>query len=285
MSNLTQIPTDYKKYLDQTLHHYLPKMGKIRGLFNNVDIDSAETTPEYVRQTQTYAAATGFTSFSAPEVLADGSRAVLSSIGTEDATSTVLTYAEGYRIDRKLLSSGKPLVQQYITQHATESVNRIEVDINNTLLTNMASNASQSYTATATWSTTGDSVGDIIDAKAAFKDSSGGVDADFLVLHTNEWADLMKDQRMQSTDYIAGKPLESGSYVSRPLGLEVLPDTGLTTGTFLLGKRGMFGNLMIGENFKTFEYDEAEAGKSYAIIFSYIDQYQLPYYIMSGSGI
>jgi len=285
MSNLAQIPTDYKKAFDEVLHQYLPKLNRVRTVFDEVTIDSGVTTHEYVRQTQTYAAATGWTSFPAPNVIADGSRPELESIGTEDATSTPVTYGHGYRMDRKIMTSGRPIQQQFAMRHAKEAVDRLETDINNSLITNMISNAAQSYSASATWATTGDAVGDVIAAKNAFFDAAGGVQADFMILNTNEMTDLQKDTRFQSTDYTSSRPLDNGGFTPRPLGLDYIVDPAMTTGSFLLGKKAEFGRMIVSENYTTLSTSEGAAGMTFDTIFTYIDQYHKPYLLMAGTGI
>lgn len=283
----TQIPSDYLKYLDQTLYHYLPKMGKVRNLYNKIAGDPADTTYEYVRQIQSYAAATGFTSMDAPQTLADGADPNLDGIGTQNATATVVSHADGFRVQRKDLASSKPIVKSFIQQHAVEMVQRIETDANNTLITNMLSGASQSYSASNTWaSASGDPFGDLVAATSAFKDASGGVEPDFLILHTNESADLKTDERWVSRDYTSSQPADTGTWSAKPLGLELIVDTGCTTGSFVMGKRGMFGSLIETENFVTKEKDEGLLkGKAYGCVYSYIDCYQLPYLLMAGTGI
>jgi len=286
MSNLGQIPTDYKKFLDMFLHKYQAKENPVRSLFKNTNIDSADTTPEYVRLLQDYSAAKGFTSFDDPDLLADGARPQADSMGTEDATSTIKSYAKAYRLDRKLLKSSKSTIQSFIAEHALQKVQIIENQINRNLLTNMASNAGQTYTATGgTWSTTGDPVSDIIEAKQAFYDAAGGQAADFLLLNPNELGDIEKDNRFQSTDYVSTKQMETGTITPNPLGLKVVRDPAVTTGTFFMGVSGRFGEMMISENFDTTESDEGLAGKVHEIVFSYIDQYKLPRYLMYGTGI
>lgn len=285
MTNLSQLPSDYKKYLDQTLYHYLPKLGVVRNTFNVIDGDTADTTYEYVRQTQSYAAATGFTSLDAPQQLAEGARPEVDSIGTEDATASPVTYAKAFHVDRKLLSSNKPIAKNLIQQHAIGQVQRIETDVNNTLITNMLSNASQTYSASNTWSSSsGDPFGDLTSATMAFKDSSGGIEPDFVILHTNEAADLRQDDRWVNRDYTEGRPADTGSW-NNPLGLNLIIDTGCTTGSFVLGKKGMFGSLFETEKFLTTETDEGLAGKKFEIAYTYIDAYQLPYLLMAGTGI
>jgi hypothetical protein len=284
MNSLSQIPTDYKKFLDMTVHKYLPKVNKVRTLYNTVHADSGKTTFEYVRQTQSYAEAKGWTSFTDPTALADGSRPKLDSMGTEDASSTPTTYAKAYRLDRKILNSGDQLIKEFVGNYAMEKVNIIENYVNRTLITNMASNASQTYSASATWATTGDPVADIISAKTAFKMASGGMDADFLLVHPNEYADVAKDQRFQSTLYTT-KSIETGEITPKPLGLDVMMDSAVTTGSFFLGKKGMFADLIVTEDYVTTETDEGLAGKVHEIAFTFVDQYKMPYYLMYGTGI
>ncbi len=285
MGNLSAIPTDYKKFLDQVLHYYLPSVKNAKTLFNTEVRDSGQVTLEYARQTQTYAAAKGWTSFDDPGILADGARPTADSIGTEDATSTPTRYGKSFKMDVSMLNSSLPIVQQYITQHTVEKVNIIDNFVNRTLISNMASNAAQSYTATGgTWATTGDPVADVVTAQTSFKLQSGGIDADFMLVHPNEYADLKKDQRFQSTLF-TGKSIETGEITPKPFGLTILEDQAVTTGTFFMGKKGMFADLYVVENYLTFETDMGAAGKQYDITYKFVDQYKMPYYLMYGTGI
>lgn len=286
MSSLDQIASDYKKYLDQTLKHYLPTKKTAMDLFDVQNVDSGQVTLEYTKQTQSYSATKGFYSFDDPAGLADGARPRTDSLGTSDATSTATRYGTGYRLDRALLNSSLPIIQQYITQHAVEKVEIIRNYVNRTLITNMASNAGQSYTATGgTWATTGDPVADVVTMQAAFKQQAGGVEADFLLLHPNDYADLKKDDRFQSTFYTSTPSIQTGNITPRPFGLDVIEDQALTEGTFFAGKKGMFGKLFVLENFATYETDEGAAGKTYDIAHKFVDQYALSYYLLYGTGI
>jgi len=286
MTSISQLPSDYQKYLDQTLYHYPRKEALASTLYSKLPGDSADTTYEYVQLQQSYAAATGWTGFEAPETLADGVNPETKSMGTVDATATVSTHAEAYRILRKLETSSKPIVRSLLQQHAVEAVERIKVATNNTLVANMLSNASQSYSASNTWSSSsGDPFGDLVTAKASFKDASGGVDADFLILHTNEWADLQQDERWVSRDYTDSRPADTGTITARPLGLDVLVDTACTTGSFVLGKKGMFGQMFVTEDYVTKSETNLAVGTEYAVVYSYIDAYPLSYMLMAGSGI
>lgn len=287
MSELNQIPTDYKKLLDATLYKYLPKIQKIRPLFNQINVDPGQVTLEYVRKTQTYAAAKGWTSFDDPLALADGASPRMDSLGTEDATSSPTTYAKGFRLDRKLLNSGLPIIQSYIAEHAVDMANIMENYVNRSLLTSMASTAAQSYTATGgTWATTGDPVSDVMTAKTNFEVQADGVAADFVVLNPTNYNDLAKDTRFQSTLYTnSATVLPQGTIVPKPFGLEFVTDPAVTSGTFFMGKKGMFADIMIGENYKTFEVDEGAAGKKMESVFTFVAQFKLPYYLLYGTGI
>lgn len=286
MSGLPQIPTDYKKYLDQSLHFYLASVKNAKQLFNQRVIDSGQITQEYVRQTQSYSSTKGFTSFDDPGLLADGARPPKDSIGTEDATSTPLRYGKAFEVDVATLNSGVELVQQFISRHTVERVQIIDNYINRLLITNMASNAGQSYTATGgTWSTTGDAVYDVVTAKAAFKVQAGGMDADFLLINPITAAQLGTDQRFQSTLFTSSKSIETGKIVPNPFGLEIIEDQAVTAGTFFMGKKGMFADLLVAENYLTFETDIGAAGKQYEITYKAVDQYKLPYYLMYGTGV
>ena len=285
MSGLGSIATDYKKYLDQTLHAYLPTKKTAMDLFEVAQSDSGQTTLEYTRQTQSYSATKGYTSFDDPVAIADGARPPADSIGTEDATSTPTRYGVAYKLDRALLNSGVSAVQQYITKHTIENVEIVRNSVNRTLIANMASNAGQTYTATGgTWATTGDPVNDVVTAQAAFKQRAGGLEADFLLLQPNDYADLKKDTRFQSTLY-TNKSIETGNIVPKPFGLEVIEDQAMTEGTFFMGKKGMFATMYVLENFATYETDEGAAGKTFDIVHKFVDQYKLQYYLLYATGI
>lgn len=285
MTELSQVPTDFKKFFDEALKQYLPKRNQVRTLYSAMEVDPGTVTHEYVRQTQTYTEAKGYLSFRDPMTLADGTSPELDSIGTEALTSSPTTYATAYRFDRKLFNSSKPIQQALIAQHAVQMVNTIENKVNRLLIANMATNAAQTYTALGdTWADGGDPVADINVAKSNFFLRSGGVEADFILTHPTDYAAIKNDQRFQNT-FFTSKSLESGEIIPKPLNLEWMRDSAMTQGTFLMGKRGMFGNLMITENYKTFEKDEQAAGRELQGLFSFEDQYPLPYYLMLGSGI
>ncbi|MCK9603003.1 MAG: hypothetical protein M0R66_01280 [Candidatus Omnitrophica bacterium] len=287
LAGTQQLPTDWKKFIDTTFFAYLPKVKKMRTLFSETNVDPTQITNEYARMTQTYAEATGYSGFGTPITLAEGSRAVMDDFGTEDGTSSQVSKSLGFRVDRKLLSSGLPFQRDYVARHSVELMNSIENYVNGALATNMASNAGQSYSATGgTWATTGDPVQDINDAKNSFKKRSGGIDADFAAIHPDNFTDISNDFRFQNTFYSpAGSVLDKGVLTPKPLGLDWVVETAVTKGTFFMGKKGMFGRLLISENYKTYETTEGAAGNTYEAVFSYVDQYPLPYYLMYGTGI
>lgn len=286
MTGINQIPTDYKKMIDQTYNFYLPKVKTARTLYSEFNVDSGQITMEYAKSLQTYAEATGWSGMEPSAFLvADGTSPQESSIGTEDATSTILTYGKAFTIQRKLLNSGLEFMKGHVAQHSLQVLNSIENQVNSSLITNMASNAGQSYTASATWDVTSDPVSDIIDAKNTFKKGSGGIDANFVLLHPDDYTFLEKDDRFQSTLYTKSSSLETGEITPKPLGLQFVKDTQVTTGTFFMGAKGMFGKLMISENYKTFQKDQASIGMTYETIFSYVDQYPLPNYLLYATGI
>ncbi len=288
MSGINQVGTDLKKYIDTTFFAYLPKVKKLRTVFSEENVDPSQVTTEYFKMTQTYAEATGYTGLgtSAP-LLADGTTPELASFGTEDATSTQVTRGLGFRMDRKLLNSGLPFQKQYVTRHSLELLNAIENQVNSTLATNMASSAGQSYTATGgTWATTGDAVQDVNDAKNSFKKRSGGIDANFIAVHPDDLTQLQNDFRFQNTLYSkSANVLDGGAITPKPMGLEWIDETAVTKGTFFMGAKGMFGRMLISENYTVYEKDEGAAGKRYDAVFSFVDQYTLPYYLMYGTGI
>ena len=288
MAGVPQIPTDLKKYIDATFNAYLPKVKKLRALFAEKNVDTTQITNEYSRMTQSYAEATGYSGYTyGAGALADGSKPRLQDFGTEDATSTQASIALGFRADRKLLNSALPFQEEYVARHSLELLNSIENSINTTLNTNLLSNAGQTYTATGgTWATTGDPVADINDAKNSFIKRSGGIPADFIAVHPDNYTSVANDFRFQNTLYSSkGSVLDEGNLTPKPMGLDWVVDTAVTKGDFLLGKRGMFGRLLISENYKVYEEDEGIAGKTYSAVFTYVDQYPLPYYLMAGSGI
>jgi hypothetical protein len=286
MSDLNQIPTDYKKMFDMTLHKYLSKINRIRTLFNGVEADPGQVTFEYVRKLQTYTDATGWVSFDDPTVIADGSSAPIDSIGTEDATSSPSSYQKAFRLDRRILASAVPIIRDYVAEHTIESVNIIENKVNRNLIANMIANAAQTYVATTTWAAGGDPVADITDAKVTFQKQSGGVEADFIVLNNSQYAALPKDFRFQNTLYTKNENyLETGTIAPKPLGLDIIVDPAMTSGSFLLGKKGMFADLIVTENYKVFERDFGVEGREMQSVFTYVDQYKKPYYLMVGTGI
>ena len=286
MAGINQIPTDLKKYIDATFYAYLPKVKKLRTLFSEQDVDPTQITNEYSRMTQTYAESTGYSGYGSPITLAEGAAATIDDFGTEDATSTQVTKALGFRIDRKLLNSGLEFQKDYVARHSLELLNCIENNVNTTLATNMASGAGQSYSASATWATTGDAIADVNSAKNSFIKRSGGVPADFIAVHPDNYTTLSNDFRMQNTLYTQGSSvIDKGVLTPKPMALDWVVDTAVTSGTFFLGKKGMFGRLLVSENYKTYELDEGVKGKTYSAVFSYIDQYPLPYYLMYGTGI
>jgi hypothetical protein len=266
----------------------LPKVKKLRTLFGEQTVDPTQITNEYSKMTQSYAEATGYSGYAYGALaLADGAAPVLQDFGTEDATSTQATIALGFRADRKLLNSALPFQQDYLARHSLELLNSMENNINVALSTNMESNAAQSYTATGgTWATTGDPVADINDAKNSYIKRAGGIPADFVAVHPDNYTDVSKDFRFQNTLYSQkGSVLDEGNLTPKPMRLDWVVDTAITKGHFLMGKRGMFGRLLISENYKVYEFDEGVKGKTYSAVFSYVDQYMLPYYLMLGTGI
>ena len=286
MSSIGSIPTDLKKYIDATFYKYLPKVKTLRTAMSEKNLDSSQVTLEYSKMTQSYAEAKGYYGMSDPVVLADGTSPELDSFGTTDASSTPTSYGKAFRIDRKLLNSALPFQQAYVAQHSVEMLNTIENYVNTTLNTNWSSNAAATYSATGgTWATTGDPIEDITSAKNSFKKTSGGIDADFAAVHPDNYTSLLQDNRFQNSLYTTGgKVLDSGTITPNPFGLEWIVDTALTKGTFYVGKKGMFGDLLITENYKTYELDKGVIGQEYQAVFTFVDQYKLPYYLLSNSA-
>jgi len=166
-------------------------------------------------------------------------------------------------------------------------VNSIENYINRVLITNMASNASQSYSASTAWASGGDPIADINKMKANFKMRSGGQDMDFIMMAPLQSVNIRNDFRAQSTLYVEGKQLETGvsGVAEHPSGVRLIEDPAVPINTAIAGKKGMFGNLIVTENYKTFVEEEAEVGMRHSAVFSCIDQYVLPYMLMSVTGI
>jgi len=288
MAGIPQIPVDLKKYIDATFNAYLPKVKKLRTLFSEKNVDPTQVTNEYSRMTQSYAEATGYSGYTyGAQLLADGAKPKLQDFGTEDATSTQVRHGLGFRADTDLLNSALPFQEEYVARHSLELLNAIENDINTSLSTNMASNAGQTYTATGgTWATSGDPVQDMNDAKNSFIKRAGGLPADFVAVHPDNYTSLPNDFRFQNTFYSTkGSVLDDGTLTPKPMGLDWVVDTAVTKGTFFLGKRGMFGKMLISQNYKVYEEDDGAAGKTFSAIFKYIDQYPMPYYLMAGTGI
>lgn len=284
MTGINQIPTDYKKYLDQTLYGYLPNANPVFELYNQVEYDSAITTPEYVKKIQTYSDALGWTGLDGAELLADGSRPEVDGLGYSDATSTIKSYGKAFFIERKKLSSNISLVKKMVADNTVQTLERMKKQINNALITNMGSNHGQSYTASATWKTSGDPFSDLISMKNTFTKVAGR-EPDFLLINPDDVTYLERDSRMQSSLYVTSKPLENGNFEKRPLGLRIIKDAAVTSGTCFIGVSGMFGDLIFTENFKTFQTSEGAAGERFEIVTSWIDQYPLPYYLLKASGI
>ena len=288
MAGVPQISTDLKKWIDATFHAYLPKVKKLRTLFAEQKVDPTQITNVYTKMSQSYAESTGYSGYSDTVMsLADGAQARIDDFGTEDGTSTQVTKAIGFRIDRKLLNSAMPFQQEYVARHSLELLNSIENSVNGTLATDMSSNAATTVTVTGgTWATTGDPVSDINNAKNSFIKVSGGIPADFCAIHPDDYTQLANDYRFQSTLYSKGSSvLDQGVLTPKPLGLDWVVDTALTAGTSYIGKKGMFGRLLISEDYKVYEKDEGIAGKTYSAAFSFVDQYPLPYYLLKLTGI
>lgn len=285
MSGLNQIPTDYKKFLDQVLKLYQRKENPVAETFRKVNADSGKTIFEYAQLTQTYATAKGWTAFTDPTPLADGANPPTDDLGTSDATASPTTFGKSFRVDRKVLNSSEPVIKDTLTQAAVEQVEIIKNYVNRSLLTSMSANAGQSYTATGgTWSTTGDPVADVNSSMAAFKQSSGGLDADFILINPNEYADVKNDTRFQNTLYTT-KSIETGTITPKPFGIDWIVDQSVTTGTFFLGKKGMFADLIVTEDFVSSEKDDLLAGKVYGVAYTFVPQFKLPFYLLAGTGI
>ncbi|VVB58136.1 Uncharacterised protein [Candidatus Anstonella stagnisolia] len=287
MSGIGSIPVDLKKYIDATFYKYLPKVKTLRTAMAEKNLDSSQVTLEYSKMTQSYTEAKGYYGMADPIVLADGATPELDSFGTSDATSTPTSYGKAFRLERKLLNSGLPFQQAYVAQHSVEMLNTIENYVNTTLNTNWSSNAAATASASGgTWVTTGDPVTDITSAKNSFKKTAGGIDADFCAIHPDNYTSLLQDYRFQNSLYTtAGKVLDQGTITPHPFGLEWLVDTAVTKGQLYMGKKGMFGDLLITENYKTYEVDKGVIGKEFQAVFTFVDQYKLPYYLLKLTGI
>lgn len=285
MTGINQIPTDYKKALDQTLHFYQPRQNPVIELFSDVTYDPAITTPEYVKELQSYESdALGYQSVGEAQYLADGANPEVDGIGTIDATSTIKTVGKAYFIERKALTSSLPIAQQTTARLSVNTLKRIERQINNGLITNMSTNAGQTYSAGATWATTGDPFGDLIAMKNAFI-KRVGIEPTFLLINPDDLTNLQKDFRMQNSLYVNRKGLTSEKFEATPLGLEIISEPAVTAGTCFIGVKGMFGDLIWTEKFVGFELPQGAKGNKYEIVASYMDQYKLPDYLMKATGI
>jgi hypothetical protein len=285
MGSLDQIPVDYKKYLDAAIKEYLPSKKGAIDLFDLKVMDSGLVTHEYVRRTQSYSSSKGWTSFDDPDPVADGARPTADDIGLETNTSAPTRYGKGFRLDQAILNAGTPIIRDYIAKFGLEKVEIIRNYVNRTLITNMGTNAAQSYSgANGTWASGADPFDDIIGMQSAFKIQAGGIDADFALINPTNFATLRKDLRIQSTIYTT-KSLETGTITPRPLGLDWVEDQAVTAGTMFIGKKGLFGTLFVTENMATYETSEGAAGKTYDIMHKWEDQYPLPYYLMKCTTI
>ena len=287
MTGISSVPSDQKKWIDSVMHAYIPKQKRLRTLFSEEPVDPSQVTNIYGRLTQSYTEAKGYYTMDDPQQLADGATAEADTQGSEDVTSTQKTYSKGFVAYRKLLESGLEFQKSFLARFTVEALNTVENYTNTTLNTNMASNAGQSYTATGgTWATSGDPVADVVDAKNSFRKRSGGFEADFISLHPDNKADVEKDFRFQNTLYSkSGDLLDGGTITPKPLALNWVEDTAVTKGTFFLGKKGMFGRLVVSEPYKMYEKAAGTGDKRFDAVFSFIDQYPLPQYLMYGTGI
>ena len=287
MTGLSNVPSDQKKYIDQALYAYLPKKKTLRTLIAEETVDSAQSTNIYGRLTQSYSEAKGYYALDDPVPLADGARPSTDGMGTEDGTAYQKTWSHAYNLERKLLKSGLPFMKSVAARAAVELVNTIENKTNVDLNTAFASNAAQSYTATGgTWATTGDPVADINAAKTAFKKRAGGMDANFMAVNPSNVTDIKNDLRFQNVLYSPeSKVLEDGTIVKNPSGLQLVEETAITTGTFFMGAKGMFGKMLISEPYAVTETPQGVAGNLYEAVFTYVTQFQQPYYLLYGTGI
>lgn len=288
MTGPASIPSDQKKMIDTNLYKYLPKIKTLRQLFSEVTVDPSQTTNIYGRLTQTYAEATGYQAMTdTPTLLADGASPTLDSMGTEDATTTQKVHSHGFKMLRRILNSGLLFQQQFIAEGMVQMLNRIENDVNTTLNTSLASGAGQTFSASGgTWATTGDPIADINTAKNSFFKRSGGIPADTVAIHPDNIVDIENDFRFQNTLWSQkGAIADAGELTPKPLGLNWIKDTAVTKGTFFMCKKGMFGRLVISEPYKTYEKEVGTGDKTFSAVFSYFEQYNLPQYLMYGTGI
>ena len=281
---LSALPVEVKKSIDMNVKFYLDKLETARPLYNSIKVDSADTSHIYHKYTQTYAEATGWTERSAPESLAEGARPSPEAGGMQDATVTFTKYGSAFRITQELLQSSKPLVNNYVMRQSQQMAMRIANFVNTTLWTNMYANAGAAYSASATWAQAGDPVADVFDAKNTFKKSSGGIDADFIALHPDNYADLAKDERFLNSLFVTEKSVESGT-ISDKLGMKWVTDTAITKGNFVMGKSKQFGDYLEVLPYQEKVTDEGIAASVYEATLKFGDRYPLSYLLLAGNGI
>jgi hypothetical protein len=176
------------------------------------------------------------------------------------------------------------MVKDYVMRQSQQMASRIATYVNQTLYTNMAAAAGAAYAASATWSTSGDSVGDVFAARNTFKKSSGGIDADFIALHPDEFTDLSLDERFLSSLFVNEKAMETGTITDK-MGMQWITDTAITAGTFLMGKKKQFGSYIEVMPYQEKVTDEGIVASVYEATLKFGDAYQLPYLLLAGTGI
>lgn len=286
MATLSQVPSDYKKYFDQSIKEYLPSKKTFMDLYDVKVLPPDQVIHEYVRKTQTYSATKGWTSFDDPQLLPAGMRPSADDIGLESDTTSPSEWGQAYRINCDVLEGGTPVVRDYIQKFGMEKVEIVRNYVNRALISNAASNAGQTASVPFTWASgDGDPVADMIDLTTVFEVQSGGQPADFVAMHPYDAAYLPKDIRFQNMFYVNQKYLETAGLPAKPFSLDLVKDQAMTQGTIFVGKRGMFGRIYVTRNFATYESDEASAGKTFDIKHKWEDQYPLPYYLLKATGI
>jgi len=279
------IATSYKRYVDETLNKYLPKIKTLRTLYNEISVDAATVILEYSKLTQTYAEATGYNAFSLPESMAEGTNATLQSMGTEDSSSSPVKYGLGFKITREEELSKRAFIMKFVAEKTIASLQSVETLINSNLAAGLIANASGSYSASATWVTTGKPFLDVSTAKNSFRKRTG-IDPDFIVVHPDNYVSVEQNDRVQSTIYSPNTTwVETGKMLPNLMGLNWVIDATMTKGTFIMGKKGMFGDLFTPIAYTMYEQDKGAAGKVYESVISFVAQYKMPYYLLKGTGI
>lgn len=283
MTGTSSLGTNYKKFIDKTMHSYERKVSSVRSLFNVRKVDSVMTDFEYIKLVQSYTEAEGYETFEDPEVMAEGTNARLEDVNTITDTSSPYKYGHAWAITDEMLSSNDETAKSLIASRALDAMISLENKINTSLISDMSANAGTSYSATATWSSVGDPVKDIISAKNTYMKRAGNIAPNFVLFNPDDIVDVAADDKFRNDLY--GEDKTSKGMVNSIVGIPVMTDTAVTEGTFYMGTKGMFADYLDILPFKTFELEKGAAGKHYETVVKYATQFHKPYYLLKGTGI